>query len=68
MVLYPECQKRAQDEIDAVVGTNRLPELEDRERLPYVECVMQETMRYRLNTCIINFLTAILLDGVLPFP
>ncbi|KAF8074603.1 cytochrome P450 [Lyophyllum atratum] len=46
MVLYPECQIRAQEEIDSVIGSSRLPEFYDWESLPYVECVMQETLRW----------------------
>lgn len=45
MVLYPECQARAQEEIDAVIGNGRLPELSDRASLPYVESILQETLR-----------------------
>jgi len=45
MLLYPDCQKRAHEEIVAVIGRNRLPELSDRESLPYVESIMQETLR-----------------------
>ncbi|KAF8063986.1 cytochrome P450 [Lyophyllum atratum] len=46
MVLYPECQIKAQQEIDAVVGRDRLPEFHHREQLPYVECLLQETLRW----------------------
>ncbi|KNZ73173.1 O-methylsterigmatocystin oxidoreductase, partial [Termitomyces sp. J132] len=46
MVLHPECQKRAQQEIDSVVGPGRLPEFSDRESLPYVDCILQETLRW----------------------
>ncbi|KAI0933847.1 hypothetical protein AcV5_005883 [Taiwanofungus camphoratus] len=46
MVLHPEVLKKAQKEIDVVVGQDRLPEFDDRDKLPYVECVMQETMRW----------------------
>lgn len=45
MMLYPNVQRRAQAEIDRVVGTN-LPEFEDRERLPYVRALVKETMRW----------------------
>lgn len=45
MILHPECQRRAQEEIDAVIGSERLPEFTDRKSLPYVECVLQETLR-----------------------
>jgi hypothetical protein len=45
MILYPECQAKAQKEIESVVGDLRLPDFEDRENLPYVECILQETLR-----------------------
>lgn len=35
MTLYPEVQKKAQAEIDTVIGADRLPSFEDRERLLY---------------------------------
>ncbi|KAH0578545.1 hypothetical protein H2248_003692 [Termitomyces sp. 'cryptogamus'] len=46
MVLHPECQVQAQKEIDTVIGTDRLPEFEDREKLPYLECLLQEVVRW----------------------
>ncbi|KAF7377365.1 Cytochrome P450 [Mycena sanguinolenta] len=46
MVLNPECQIRAQKEIDSVVGISRLPTFQDRAELPFVECVLQETLRW----------------------
>ncbi len=45
MSLYPECQLHAQQEIDAHLGGLRLPEIEDRDALPFLECVLQETYR-----------------------
>jgi cytochrome P450 len=45
-MLHPDAQKRAQAEIDAVVGTERLPTFEDRSSLPYVEAVLRETLRW----------------------
>jgi cytochrome P450 len=45
MVLQPESQLKAQQEIDSVIGTARLPELGDRENLPYLEAIVQETFR-----------------------
>ena len=47
MALYPSVQKRIQDEIDRVVGKNRLPTFDDRSSLPYVEAVLRETLRWR---------------------
>jgi len=46
MVLYPEVQKRAQAEIDSVIGRDRLPTFDDRASLPYVESVLRETFRW----------------------
>jgi len=36
---------KAQLEIDAAVGSDRLPEFHDRESPPYLEYVLQETLR-----------------------
>ncbi|KAG1849795.1 cytochrome P450 [Suillus tomentosus] len=47
MVSYPDVQKRAQAEIDSVVGRDRLPTFEDRTSLPYVESVLRETLRWQ---------------------
>lgn len=46
MLLYPDVQKRAQDELDRVVGTDRLPTYEDRENLPYVNALVKEALRW----------------------
>jgi len=45
MLLHPDCQRRAQEEIDAVVGSDRLPDFNDRDSLPYLECILNETHR-----------------------
>ncbi|KAH7919454.1 cytochrome P450 [Leucogyrophana mollusca] len=46
MVLYPDVQTRAQEEIDAVVGKDELPGFEHRSSLPYVEAILRETLRW----------------------
>ncbi len=46
MVLYPEAQQKAQEEIDAVVGTGRLPDFDDEASLPYVSALCQEVQRW----------------------
>ncbi|KAJ7881743.1 cytochrome P450 [Mycena olivaceomarginata] len=46
MILHPECQAKAQKEIDSVVGDLRLPEFGDRGSLPFVEGILQETLRW----------------------
>ncbi|KAI0363937.1 cytochrome P450 [Pilatotrama ljubarskyi] len=45
MVLHPAVFKKAQEEMDAVVGRSRLPDLEDRDSLPYLESVLKEVYR-----------------------
>lgn len=45
MTLHPDAQRRAQAEIDAVVGRDRLPTFADREHLPYTEALVQEVFR-----------------------
>jgi cytochrome P450 len=45
LLLHPECQERAQEEIDTVIGRDRLPGFSDRQSLPYLECLLQETHR-----------------------
>jgi hypothetical protein len=45
MLVYPDGQAKAQAEVDRVVDPDRLPEVEDRERLPYVEAVVNERLR-----------------------
>ncbi|EXJ76269.1 uncharacterized protein A1O5_00777 [Cladophialophora psammophila CBS 110553] len=45
MILYPEVQEKAHQELDQVV-TERLPEWEDRDRLPYVRAIVKESLRW----------------------
>ncbi|KAK5640553.1 hypothetical protein RI129_011364 [Pyrocoelia pectoralis] len=45
LLLYPEVQRKAQEEIDRVIGRDRLPTLNDRPNLQYVECVVLESLR-----------------------
>ncbi|KAJ8520598.1 hypothetical protein ONZ45_g2648 [Pleurotus djamor] len=47
MLLYPECQRLAQQEIDRVIGPDRLPTFADRAALPYVNAVVQEVLRWK---------------------
>lgn len=46
MVLYPEVQRKAQEEIDDVVGSDRLPTFADRESLPYINALCAEILRW----------------------
>ena len=45
MVLHPEVYAKAQEKVDRVIGGHRLPSLADRQCLPYIESVLQETYR-----------------------
>ena len=47
MALHPEIQKKAQEEIDRVVGNGRLPDFHDRESMPYTDAIYREVMRIR---------------------
>ena len=47
MILNPDVQRRAQEEIDSVVGRGRTPTFADRPRLPYVEALLRELFRWR---------------------
>ena len=68
MTLYPEVQKKAQAEIDVVVGPNRLPDFHDRCSLPYINAIVKELSRWNLVVplgrcyyhlhCIITILTS----------
>lgn len=46
MTLHPDVQKRAHEEIDRVVGPGRLPTFADRSSLPYIECILKESLRW----------------------
>jgi cytochrome P450 len=45
MTLFPDVQKKAQAELDSIMGDS-LPLSADRERLPYIWAVVQETHRW----------------------
>ncbi|KAF9010845.1 cytochrome P450 [Cyathus striatus] len=47
MIAFPDEMKKAQLEIDSVIGTDRMPVLEDIDELPYVQAVVLEALRMR---------------------
>ena len=49
MMCFPEVQKKAQAELDRVVGTDRLPNAADREHLPYIRALCWEVFRWGPN-------------------
>ncbi|KAG5917221.1 hypothetical protein E4U42_007331 [Claviceps africana] len=46
LILHPDVLSRAQKEIDEVVGSDRLPGFQDRDRLPYINALVKETHRW----------------------
>jgi cytochrome P450 len=47
MCNYPETQRKCQEELDRVVGKDRLPTFEDRPKLPYLNAVLLELLRWK---------------------
>jgi hypothetical protein len=47
MTVFPDVLKAAQEELDRVVGKDRLPTFEDEDRLPYIKAMVKETLRWR---------------------
>jgi cytochrome P450 len=46
LVLFPNVQKLAQEELDRVVGQDRLPTMEDEMNLQYIRGCVKESMRW----------------------
>lgn len=47
MMKFPEWQQRLQDSVDEVVGSDRLPTMDDIPQLPVVRAIVKESIRYR---------------------
>ncbi|KAF8174079.1 cytochrome P450 [Pholiota molesta] len=47
MITFPDIQKKAQSEIDRVIGGDRLPNYDDQLSLPYVTAVLREVVRWK---------------------
>ncbi|KDQ16557.1 hypothetical protein BOTBODRAFT_54002 [Botryobasidium botryosum FD-172 SS1] len=47
MVMYPDARKKAQEELDRVVGQDRMPTPDDIHNLPYIRAMINETHRWR---------------------
>jgi cytochrome P450 len=50
MCVFPDVQRRAQQELDQIVGQNRSPDWCDEDKLPYVKAIISETLRWRTAT------------------
>ncbi|KAK3291639.1 cytochrome P450 [Chaetomium fimeti] len=46
MIKFEHVQRKAQEELDRVVGAHRLPTFEDRPNLPYINALVKETTRW----------------------
>ncbi|KAI0346960.1 CyP450 monooxygenase [Trametopsis cervina] len=46
MAMDPHIQKRAQNELEYVVGPDRLPTYDDRDSLPFVQAILYESVRW----------------------
>lgn len=46
MSISPQIQEKLHNEVDAVVGQKRLPTLQDRDSLPYLQAVFKECFRW----------------------
>ncbi|GBN78955.1 hypothetical protein AVEN_85547-1 [Araneus ventricosus] len=45
--VHQDVQKKVQEEIDNVIGTDRLPSWDERDKMPYTEATIMELMRWR---------------------
>jgi cytochrome P450 len=46
LAMHPEVQEKAQKELDSVVGSGRLPTLDDQKSLPYISAIVKEISRW----------------------
>jgi cytochrome P450 len=47
MLMNPAAQDQAQEEIDRVIGTDRLPTFDDESKLPFVSALSKEVFRWQ---------------------
>lgn len=47
LAAHPWVQEKAQKELDAVCGTDRLPTFADFKDIPYLNCILKEGLRIR---------------------
>ena len=47
MLLHPDIMRKAQAELDAITGRERLPTFEDRSQLSFVDAMCKEVLRWQ---------------------
>ena len=66
--MHPEIIRLAQQELDEVLGGERLPDFLDKPRLPYISAIVKEVLRWRppntLGTVASDFLSVANLFGL----
>jgi len=45
LLAFPDVLKKAQEEVDRICGTSRLPTLDDRDQMPYLEACVNEVRK-----------------------
>jgi cytochrome P450 len=53
LIAYPGVVKKAQEELDRVIGSSRLPVFGDEGKLPYIRAIVKEVSA--LHTFLLNF-------------
>jgi cytochrome P450 len=53
MILYPSIQEKVQEELDRVIGNDRLPELQDIDELHYFQATICEVIRHAASIALI---------------
>lgn len=56
MLNYPHVLAKAREEIDRVVGLDRMPYFDDESKLPYLKVGIDETLRCRPPIPMVRFL------------
>lgn len=46
MLVFPEVLKKCQEEVDRVIGSDRMPAMDDMPDLPYIRARVKESLRW----------------------
>ena len=50
MALHPDAQRKAQAELDRMIGSGRILDFSDRNKLPYMNALVKELHRWHIAT------------------